>query len=772
MLSFIKKHIRLITLSILGLGLILLTGFAAWLVQLNFQIEDGLKNKKFLPPTQYFSAPTYLFTRMNIDSLAFEDQLKKRNYLRKDSYEKIKNGEYFSGSNYDECRKIADVPTETKSCFLFMGKDSDDLEFKKIGFQFVAFNEKPILTLHGTPLSPSEFIALEPRLVAQYLGKEPIQQNYVPLGEMPVTCLNAVLAIEDAKFLDHSGVSVTGLARAIVKNLIGSRFRQGGSTITQQLVKNYFLTSERTFKRKFTELFMSLMLEAHSSKDEILETYLNIIYLGQNGPFQIRGFPAAAEYFFDKPIGSLDIHECALLAAVLNSPGLFDPFHKPENAKKRRNLVLDKMLEHEFASADEINVAKNQNLPVKKSINISESAPYYIDAAQKELASLSIPTDGMKIYMGLDLEAQASAQKSVFEQLAKLESESKSIKTIRESGKLLESALLSANNKTGLIQSIVGGRSYKLTQFNRAIDGHRQVGSIMKPFVYLAALESSTSMKPLTPVTILHDSKFTIEYQKQSWTPENYGKKYFGDIPMYFALKNSLNCATASLGLQIGLPKIISIAHAAGIESNLEEVPSLTLGAFELYPKEVLQSYSTLANLGLKKNLRTIRFVVNQSNDAVYTSSDSSEQVLPKEITSSLVSMMKQTIQGGTARQVVLQGFNHPAAGKTGTTSDNRDSWFGGYTPYLTTIVWVGYDDNTSEGLTGASGALPIWISYMKAIGSQYPADDFSWPDDVSKVEVSRSILAPNTLPENDQPANPELIFVKGQEPPALKINL
>ncbi len=730
-----------------------------WAYQLNERISESLKNRKFLPPTEYWSAPESIFPRMNLSSNEFENLLIQRKYSFRPWNEKIRPGEYSKG-NLDECQKTAleALPQDSENCFLFIAKETSDPEMNKLGLQMLVFGKdaKPNFSLFGNPLQKSLEAKLEPILIAQYLGKEPIQQNYTPLGEIPVTCLNSVLAIEDPKFLTHSGVSLTAVARAAVHYLTRGRV-EGGSTITQQLVKNYFLSAERTFKRKIIELFMSLILEVHSSKDEILETYLNIIYLGQNGPFQVIGFPAAAEFYFGKPIQNLELHECALLAAVLNGPGVYDPFNKPTKAWSRRGLVLDKMVEHAFVRSEEAEQAKSQPLPARNSVNVSETAPYYIDVVQKELSAVSIPYAGKKVFTGLNLSAQVQAQKSVKEQLNKLETENKIITALRKKGKVLESVLLSADNKSGLIQAIVGGRSYRVTQFNRAIDSHRQVGSVMKPFVFLAALENAgTDGQKYNPMTILHDKRFTYDYQNQSWSPENYGKKYFGDVPMFFALKNSLNCATASLGIEVGISKIIAAARATGIESRLEEVPSVTLGSFELSPKEILQGYSTLANLGVKKNLHTVRSVISESKDTVYTSSTTSEQVVPAEPAAQLVDMMKQTILGGTARSAYLQGITTPAAGKTGTTSENKDSWFAGFTPYLTTIVWVGYDDNTSHGLTGASGALPVWISFMKERTAINPTDDFAWPESLIKMKVPR--------PE-EEPKEAELLFIKGSEP-------
>ena len=509
MFNWIKNNIKLIILSTLTVTAVVIFTFIFWLFQLNEQIIQSLKEKKFLPPTQFYSAAKLFFPGMNIDFKDFESELLNRQYSLRPIENRMRPGEY-NLLSAEECKKIysPDNLQDTDTCVVYLLKETQDPELKDIRKQLAVFDLNKVLKSTFV-LDPtlSANIYLEPKLFAQYLNQEPIQQNYIALGEIPVSCLNAVLAIEDKNYLEHSGVSYLGILRAAFRNLTGTRYAQGGSTITQQLVKNYFLNSERTIKRKFIEFFMSLILEAHSSKDEILETYLNVIYLGQNGPFQIRGYPAASEYYFEKPIQSLEIHECALLAAVLNSPGLYDPFRKQESSLKRRNLVLDKMSEYGFIRANEAELAKNSSLPKKNLVNVSETAPYYIDAVRKEMTALSIPLEGATIFTGLDLQSQLAAQSSVRNQLAKLETDNKQIKKIKESGKSLEAVLISVNNQTGIIESIVGGRGFRLTQYNRAIQGHRQVGSIMKPLVFLTALEQTMS-----PTKILDDTRFKYEY--------------------------------------------------------------------------------------------------------------------------------------------------------------------------------------------------------------------------------------------------------------------
>ncbi|MEZ0392333.1 MAG: transglycosylase domain-containing protein [Pseudobdellovibrionaceae bacterium] len=713
---------------------------SALLYRFNQRIQEGLAQKRFLPPTEYYSATL----DFSVDSSLLREDFKKilatRQYRQRDWEQKLFPGDY-SENSIENCRGSlpAEFSAPSQTCLLFSVKETSDPELAQFPLQMAVFDseDKLVATFQGNPLQTSAKISLEPELVAQYLDGQPIMQSYKALGEIPTVCLNAVLAIEDSKFLEHSGFSFTGLARAFVANVFGGRFRQGGSTITQQLVKNYFLTSEKTLKRKLTELAMSVLLEAHSSKDEILETYLNVIYLGQNGPFQVRGYGAASQYYFNKPLEQLDLPQCSLMAAILNSPGLFDPFRKQENALKRRSLVLDRMTDLQMISKEEADQAKQVPLPFEKRITVTETAPYYLNAVSKEVEDMGLDLMGLKIFTGLSLKEQQAAQEAVRNSLSDLEVKNAKIKALKEKGLTLEGALLSAHNDTGLISAIVGGRSYKLTQFNRAVDGHRQIGSIMKPFVYLTALLNSDEDKKIyDPMTILNDERFSHKYEGQTWTPENYGKKYYGQVPMVFALKNSLNAATVSLGLEVGVPKVIDTAKALGIQSEFKPVPSALLGSFELYPIEVLESYTSLARMGNHIQLSTLRGITDLKGQKIYLREVQSEQALPAEDVAVLVGMMKQTTLSGTARAISLSGFATPAAGKTGTTSDNKDAWFAGFTANQTTVVWVGYDNPTAHGLTGASGAVPLWIQFMKKVTPQNSTQDFPWPEKTEHKNV------------------------------------
>jgi len=736
-----------------------------------FTLEDEmnqkLEAKRILLPTEYYAAPY----RFHIPSLQNVDNSEKvllsQNYRSRDWQQRLLPGDFLR-ANAPECRALYRIPEDLQftTCIAFVKKDVAPDQVQN-DMHILLFTPEGQLQqiFKAFPLNPVNEVFLEASLVAQYVGNEPIMQEDSTLGNTPPSCSNAVMAIEDPKFLEHKGINYTGIFRALIKDITTGKAAQGGSTITQQLVKNYFLSNEKTVKRKLQEFIMSYMLESKFSKDQILETYLNIIYMGQNGPFQVRGFAAAAKFYFYKDLSSLNLSECSLLAAILNGPGVYNPFKVPVKAFTRRNLVLDKMVEHQLISAEEAEAAKNQPMPTAQPRLATETAPYYLDAVRKQLQTQNIDIVGAKIYTALDLESQEFAQRALEGHLAKLEEQNKMIKQQKEKGVTLEGAILSADPSSGLIQVAVGGRNYRRTQFNRAVDGHRQVGSTMKPFVYLAALESKNKDgKDYTPITPVNDEKFTIKYENQKWSPNNYGNEYFGTVPMFFALKSSLNAATASLGLEVGLDKIVNIAQSLGVTSPLKAVPSVTLGAFELYPKEVLLAYTTLSKMGQKTDLSFVSRVLNVKGDEIYRFDPRPEQVQDPIAVASLVGMMKQTVISGTAKYVTLSGFQRPSAGKTGTTSESRDVWFSGFTPYRTTIVWIGYDTMTQNKLTGASGAVPIWTDFMKKATAEDPPDDFPWPEGTVKVTFDENKLREMNVPMKE-PMSVDLIFRKGDEP-------
>lgn len=763
-LKILKYSVLLFILISLGIGI--------WLIDLNTKIKAQLNQGWFRPPIEYYTAPLRWTVLQKVSLKKVSQILEGYGYKLKKGHRKLIPLSYNVWpletclENLSEPMDVDETELE-RECVLLKTEDSSPQAFKMI---FWNQKQEIVKIYSGQPLKPDTRIELDPQLFAQFDGEKPILRKLAKISEIPLSCLQSITAIEDSQFLEHSGVSVTGIARAMVRNLLRGRVAQGGSTITQQLVKNYFLTSERTFRRKFKELFMSIILELHANKDEILQSYLNVIYMGQNGPFEVRGYKSASDFYFAKPLEDLELHECALLSAIVNSPGRYNPFYHPERALQRRNLVLDKMLEHNMINAQTHDSYTKKDLPQKQIKSVTESAPYFIQAVKKKLVELQIPTEtGVKIYTTLQPEAQKLARLSLQDNLAKLTQKYKNLKEQEDKGRHLEGLLISADVETGGIVALVGGRSYRKTQYNRAIESHRQVGSIMKPLVYLAALESLDEKgQNYNPLTIIEDTPFEYKYEGQLWEPRNYENKFLGPVPLFYALKNSMNVPTAKLGLKVGLNTVIDVSRRVGIQSELKPFPAMTLGAFELYPLEVLQTYLTFARMGEVLEPHLIRKIENLNGELLYEFDKKPQLQFAPETVAELVGMLKQTTLSGTARSLTQwRNFLNPSAGKTGTTSDSRDAWFSGFTPFIVTTVWVGYDDNRPHDLTGSSGALPIWAQYMKGYAAQFPAVDFTWPDNTEiyrlPIDKLRSILNPDTPIYSEQDI--ELLFRKNTAP-------
>lgn len=715
------------------------------------KIENRIEINELSASTRYFARGPQFKTNQRWNEANFLSQIEKQNYRLRDGAQSLLAGDA-KKLERTECLSLlprehqAQIAEQNFYCWIWQNHRNENYivvisaEFRIIG------------TLQGLPWKPHWQAALDPVLVAQFRGQEPVMQQEFKISDIPVNCMNAVIAIEDNDFLDHSGISYTGMTRSFIKNVIKMRAAQGGSTITQQLVKNYFLTPEKSLKRKLKEIFLAIKLESQWTKDEILETYLNIIYMGQSGAFQVRGFGAAADVYFGKPLPNLTLAECSLLAGLLNNPAQNNPWKKAEKAVNRRNTVLKKMLDLKLINDGEYNTALMAALPKQQLTKAVETAPYFFDAVRKQMAQLDIAVEGSLIYTSLDLDAQTAAQKSLLAHIADLESNRKNLQLNKESGRRLEGLVLSAENETGLVTVVVGGQSYRQTQFNRAMDSHRQIGSLIKPFIYLTALINGVDENSnINPETIIADTKFEWLFDKKKWVPENYDRKFNGDVPLYYALKESLNAAAALMAQKVQLAKIIITLKNIGFTSKMSENPSLSLGASEHYPIEVLQAYQTLANFGTYQTSSFIERIEDRESKIVYEYQSQKEPRLDSTQTQVLVGMMQETLKSGTAKSAKAYGWNQPSGGKTGTTSNNKDAWFAGFTPQQTAVVWLGYDQILSSKLTGGSGAVPVWLGLMKHYNERWFADDFPWTDAVEKRKVNLFATAGQT----------ELIFKK-----------
>lgn len=608
-------------------------------------------------------------------------------------------------------------------------------------------------------------LRLEPELITSIFDEKMEDRTVIPLPEIPREIINAVIAIEDERFYSHRGVDPLAILRAFLTDLLHLRAVQGGSTLTQQLVKNYFLTSDKTIVRKINEVLMAILLERRYSKKEILEAYFNEIYFGQRGPVSITGIEEASHFYFSKKASQLSLAESALLAGMIRSPGEYSPYRNMNRAVNRRNFVLKSMREKKVVGAAEYERARREKIVLKGNRAAFFQAPFFVDFVQSQLKAnypeTVLQSQGLRIFTTLDMELQEASENAVLRQLVVLEKSRPKLGKHKENGKILESAFLALQPQTGAIRAFVGGRSFELSQFNRIADAHRQPGSAFKPFVYLAALAEEDSQK-YTLASSIEDTHFSVSSGGKEWKPENYDKVEHGTTTLRMALEESYNIATTRLAIDVGLDKIIALARQAGIESPLEPYPSLALGAFEVTPLELARAYTILANRGIRTEPISILSVVTREGEVLEKRGFKMQKIVSPELAYLMDYLMRGVLDRGTAASARTMGFKGLAAGKTGTTSDYKDSWFVGFTPDLLALTWVGYDDGTPTGLSGSSGALPIWVDFMKkadSTGASHP--DFPATENIVLVKVSKT----GKLYRSDCGDFFEEAFIKGTEP-------
>jgi penicillin-binding protein 1B len=562
---------------------------------------------------------------------------------------------------------------------------------------------------------PRTLVRLDPMLIGSIYPTAGEDRALVKLDEVPPLLPAGLIHIEDRNFEDHFGIDPKAILRAAWANVRARRTVQGGSTITQQLVRNFFLTLERSWARKITEAFMALLLEAHYSKHEILEAYLNEVHLGQDGGRAIHGFGLASQFYFNQPLAELQPQEIALLVAVVKGPSFYNPRRNPERARERRDLVLNML--HQAGYLDE----KEHAAAVKRPLGIVGGTggnvtryPAFVDLVRRQLvgqyADEDLTHEGLRIFTTLDPRAQELLEKRILVGLPALEKARK----IKEG--TLEGAGVITSVEDGKVLALVGGRQVRFPGFNRALDARRPIGSLAKPFVYLAAL-----MQPerYGLGTIIQDEPVAPKMAHGvTWEPQNYDKTAHGAMPLFYALSQSYNLATVNLGLDVGVNNVREMFRAAGMIEDPPALPSLFLGAVELAPVEVAQLYNTLAASGYRAPLLAIREVMTQDGQPLTRYTLRVRQTLPEAPVFLLNWALEQVMLNGTgASAYAYLPPDMRLAGKTGTTDELRDSWFAGYGEDRTIVIWVGRDDNQPAGLTGTSGALQIWAPLVRDLG-------------------------------------------------------
>jgi penicillin-binding protein 1B len=610
-------------------------------------------------------------------------------------------------------------------------------------------------------------VALEPEVLASATDRPGEDHKPVRLDETPRVLIDAVLAAEDHRFFEHGGVDVRALVRAAWANLRAGRVKEGGSTITQQLVKVRLLSPQRTFFRKLREAWLAALVESRYSKERILEAYLNEIYLGQRGPIALRGVGAATRAYFGKEVHQLTTPEAALLAAIIRGPNIYSPAVDPDRARDHRNTVLTQMRDLKMITPDEYDRARRTPVRVRSLVSPGQSAPYFVDYVRQELEQRFDTgvsrVRGVRIVTTLDLSLQRFAEAAAARGLDRLES-SLPHGYRRDPGRRLQVAMVALEPATGEIRALVGGRDYLASQFNRVTSARRQPGSAFKPIVYLAALRAGDGAPFYTAASRVEDLPITLESGGQPWSPRNSEDRYEGIVTVRQALERSLNSATVRIAQTVGLSNVIETARALGLQGQLAPVPAMALGAFEVTPLELARAYLPLANGGIRpaavSGIHTVQF---GDEEVKPSGAEESVRVVSAAEAWLVTSLLKGVVTSGTGSAVRSSGLPDVVAGKTGTTNDGRDAWFVGYTSRLLVLVWVGFDGGEPHGLSGARAALPIWVDFMKQAIDAYPQSDFEVPAGISfsDIDVTNGKRAARACPVVAREA-----FLAGTEPP------
>lgn len=609
---------------------------------------------------------------------------------------------------------------------------------------------------------------IEPEIVSVIGSSDVRASTYTPLAKIPKSLQQAVLAIEDERFYSHFGLDLIGLSRAIATNIAALRLVQGGSTLTQQLAKNLILSPRRTFTRKLLEVPAAISLETHLSKDQILELYLNEIYLGQEGSVAIHGTPEASLTFFGKRVEQLNLAESATLAGMIKAPSLLSPRRYAKKAKERRNLVLHKMRELGMITEEELTAALAIPLKTIQHPRHKRTAPYFVSAVEHELEnSLDLQAaraSGLSVYTGLELGMQQCAELALAKNLAKIEG---AYPRLGKAQSKLQAALVAIEPYSGLIKAWVGGRDFSLSQFDRVIQSKRQIGSTVKPFLYLTALDGSlNSYKVATAASILEDKPMEISLRrKATWIPENYDHDFRGDVTLRYALENSLNMPAVYVAQRVGIPAVAATLERFKLGDVLPRVPSLSLGAVDSTLLSLTAAYGALANGGVYTQPRLFISALDEDNEQLATSQITERVVADENAVYVLTAILQGVLDRGTGKGARSAGFSRPAAGKTGTSNDTRDAWFVGFTPNLVVGVWLGMDDNSPLGLTGGGGASPIWGEFMKCASPYLSSATFIKPRGIVDAPIdikTGQLFSPECPPEDLF----KEVFVKGTEPP------
>jgi penicillin-binding protein 1B len=750
--------VRIALLGFLSLSLVVVGFFAYWYVKYDRIIEQRFRGPVFASSAKIFASPQVvrIGSKLTVPEVAAE--------LRHAGYSE-KEGESPLGSYRLHGGSIEILP----------GPES----YHSPEPATISVADGAVSAINSRASGDLEAYELEPQMLASLFDAEQrSKRQLVKYDDIPKIIVEAVTSIEDRRFFQHSGVNFLRLAEAAWIDFTHQRHQQGGSTITMQLSRAFFLSPEKTFRRKLIEILIAVELEQKFSKQQIFEFYANRVDLGQRGSFTISGLAEGSRSYFNKDLKDINLPEAALLAGLIQAPSYLSPYRHPERALERRNTVIESMVDTHAITREQADKAKGAPLKLAPPNVEASDAPYFVDMVRDTIISKlnehEVNDQEYRIYTTLDPGLQrAAAQaveagtKLVDDQVTKMRTHKKKIgknkfETTVTPGPQAQIALIAMDPHTGEIKALVGGRNYGTSQLNHAL-AKRPTGSIFKPFVYAAAMNTALDGSPtvITPASTVPDQPTTFSYGDQIYEPRNYKEEYHGDVTLRYALALSLNNATVKLAEEVGYDKVADLARSAGIAS-VKATPAMALGAYDASPVDMTAAYTSFANGGVRLSPVFVNSVRNAKGDIIVNFGTEKKQVLDPRIAFLMTNMLEGVVNFGTAFGVRSHGFTAPAAGKTGSS---HDGWFAGYTSNLLCIVWVGYDDYSDIRLSGAQTAAPIWAEFMKkAVALPRYSDVKSFPQPEGVVDVQLDKIT-NRLATPSCPDTYTIAFVAGTEP-------
>jgi len=714
--------------------------FIGYTIYLGFVVRGSFEDTRWQLPARVYARPLELYENLRLNPDDFERELNLLNYRY--AYQPKEAGTFQrDGNGFDiVTRAFTFWDLNEQSQHIYVSFSGDHISNIK------NVRDRQVIAL----------LRLDPVLVGGIYPLKKEDRQLITLSDAPELLPEILVAVEDRKFYQHFGVDPMAIGRAFIANIRAGRSVQGGSTITQQLVKNFFLTNERTLWRKFNEIIMALLLDFHYEKNEIMQAYINEIYLGQDLAHAVHGFGLASQFYFAKPIHQLNLNQLATLVALIRGPSFYHPEDHPKRLLSRRNRILDTLVDQKVISQDLYAATKTQHINIIKKRHVTVGQhPAFLDLVKRQLREYypesKLQSEGLKIFTTMDPVLQLDAEKSTKKRIAALDRQKKL-------NNKLQAAVVIVNSTSAEVLALVGDRNPQFSGFNRALDANRPIGSLIKPVVYLAALQQS---EKYSWSSIVLDKSISIKTKDENiWTPRNYNNTSHGEVTLITAMTKSYNQATVRLGLDVGFPEINAVYKSLGGPNDLPPYPAILLGAQNLSPIEVTQLYQTLAANGFRSPIRAIREVLDVDGQPLRRYPIKVEQSIESDYINLITSGLVQVTKTGTAAGLAKRLPNIHVAGKTGTTNDTRDSWFAGYSGSHVGVVWLGTDDNQPTNLTGSSGAMQLWADIFKLANTESLIIEQSENIEMKWIDSQSGLLSNSSCRDSMQ-----LTYIKGTAP-------